>query len=172
VCFDEWGPLEIRPIHGQHWARRAHPDRLRATYRRLAGTEQFLGFYDVHQDCLAGTIHKRKTVRDLLTAFRRLRRAYPRHKRIYVIMDNLPLHKSEALSTYFSKNRITPVWTPTYSSWLNLIECHFTAMKKFTLHVSDDRDHQTRRRRIYRYLRWRNRRAGSNRCPLAKVFNH
>jgi hypothetical protein len=63
-----------------------------------------LGFYDVHQDCLAGTIHKRKTVRDLLTAFRRLRRGYPRGMRIYVIMDNLPLHKTDVLLTYFSKN--------------------------------------------------------------------
>lgn len=164
VCFDEWGPLEIRPMHGQHWARRAHPDRLRATYRRLAGTEQFLGFYDIHRDCLAGTIHKRKTGRDLLTAFRRLRRAYPRRKTIYVIMDNLRLHKTEVLSRYFSQNRIVRAWTPTYSSWLNMIECHFTAMKKFTLAHSDDRDHQARRRRIYRYLRWRNRRAGSNNC--------
>ncbi len=172
VCFDEWGPLEIRPIHGEHWAKRGHPNRLRATYRRLAGTEQFLGFYDVHRDCLAGTIHKRKTVRDLLTAFRRLRRAYPRRTKIYVIMDNLPLHKTEVLLRYFSKNRIVPAWTPTYSSWLNMIECHFTAMKKFTLSGTDDRDHLTRRRRIYRYLRWRNRRAGSTAYQLAKVFNH
>ena len=172
VCFDEWGPLEIRPIHGQHWARKNHPQRFRATYRRLAGTEQFLGFYDVHRDCLAGTVHKRKTVRDLLTAFRRLRRSYPRGMRIYLVMDNLPLHKRPALLTYFRKNRITPVWTPTYSSWLNFIECHFTAMRKFTLNVSDDRDHATRRRRIYSYLRWRNRQAGSNCYRLAKVFIH
>jgi hypothetical protein len=45
-------------------------------------------------------------------------------------------------------------------------------MKKFTLSVSDDRDHQTRRRRIYRYLRWRNRTVGSTTCQIAKVFKH
>jgi transposase len=172
LCHDEWGPLELKPLHGQHWARVGHPKRLRATYRRLAGTEQFLGFYDVHRDCLAGTIHKRKTVRDLQAAFRTLCRAYPRHIRLYVIMDNLPLHKTEVLSELFRKNRITPVWTPTYSSWLNLIECQFTPAKKFTLNVSDDPDHQTRRRRIYRYMRWRNRQVGSQHYKLAKVFNH
>lgn len=159
-------------MHGQHWARVRHPQRLRATYRRLGGTEQFLGFYDVHRDCLAGTIHKRKTVDDLLAAFRTMRRAYPQSIRLYVIMDNLPLHKNLALATYFRENRITPVWTPTYSSWLNLIECQFTATKKFTLSVSDDPDHHARRSRIYRYLRWRNRQAGSHRCDLAKVFKH
>jgi transposase len=172
VCFDEWGPLELRPMHGQHWARRRHPERLRATYRRLGGTEQFLGFYDVHKDCLAGTIHKRKTVADVLAAFTTLRRAYPRCIRLYVIMDNLPLHKNSRLLEYYAKNRITPVWTPTYSSWLNLIECQFTAMKKFTVSGSDDPDHQTRRRRIYRYVRWRNHRVGSQSSNIAKVFKH
>ena len=172
LCYDEWGPLELKPLHGQHWARTGHPTRLRATYRRLAGTEQFLGFYDVHRDCLAGTFHKRKTRRDLLAAFRTLRRAYPQRIRLYIIMDNLPLHKTAVLLRYFRKNRITPVWTPTYSSWLNLIECQFTSAKRFALDVSDDPDHETRRRRIYRYTRWRNRHVGSQRYTLAKVFNH
>jgi len=172
ICFDEWGPLEIKPIHGQHWARRKHPDRLRATYRRLQGTEQFLGFYDVHADCLAGTIHKRKRIIDVLTAFKRLRKAYSSRTRLYVIMDNLPLHKSNVLLTYFSGHNIEPVWTPTYSSWLNAIEAHFGVMKRFTLNNSDDRDHDLRRKRIYRYLRWRNRNAKSNNLQLAKVFIH
>lgn len=172
VCYDEWGPLEIRPLHGQQWAPMGHPKRLRATYRRLAGTEQFLGFYDMHRDCLAGTIHKRKRIPDVLSAFKRLRTAYPPHTKLYVIMDNLPLHKSALLMTYFRKHRIVPVWTPTYSSWLNLIESHFGAMKRFTLNGSDDRDHRTRRRRIYRYLRWRNRSVGAHYYELAKVFNH
>ena len=54
MCFDEWGPLEIRPIGGVAWAKRGQPARMRATYRRLQGTEQFFGFYDVHADCLDG----------------------------------------------------------------------------------------------------------------------
>lgn len=159
-------------MHGQHWARKRHPRRFRATYKRTKGTEQFLGFYDVHRDCLAGTIHKRKTVRDILIAFQRMRRAYPRRTRLYVIIDNLPHHKAKQLKTYFAENRITPVWTPTYSSWLNLIEPQFTAMKKFTLSVSDDRDHLLRRRRIYRYVRWRNRRVRSQHYKLATLLNH
>jgi transposase len=164
--------LELKPVHGQHWARIQQPRRLRATYHRLSGTEQFLGFFDVHRDCLAGTIHKRKRVPDLLTAFQRLRTAYPQGMRLYVIMDNLPHHKSHILMEYFSTHKIVPVWTPTYSSWLNLIEPHFGVTKRFALNGSDDADHQSRRRRIYRYLRLRNRNAGSNQYRLAKVFNH
>jgi transposase len=172
ICFDEWGPLELRPIHGPHWAPVRHPDRLRATYTRHAGTEQFLGFYDVHADCLAGTIHKRKRVDDLMAAFQMLRRAYPRRIRLHVILDNLPHHKAERIMEYFRANNMRMVWTPTYSSWLNVIEPHFGAMKKFALNDSDDRDHQTRRRRIYKYVRLRNKKAGSNHSMLHKVFNH
>jgi transposase len=87
-------------------------------------------------------------------------------------MDNLPLHKSDILKRFFAKNNIVPAWTPTYSSWLNLIESHFGVMKKATLNNSDDPDHATRRRRIYRYVRWRNKKVGVQGLQLNKMFNH
>jgi hypothetical protein len=34
--------------------------------------EQFLGFYDVHRDCLSGVFRKHKRLPDLFDAFRRL----------------------------------------------------------------------------------------------------
>jgi hypothetical protein len=61
---------------------------MRANYRRLKGTEQFFGFYDVHADCLDGLFRKRKRLPELFEAFQRLRRCYPR-KKLFVIMDNL-----------------------------------------------------------------------------------
>ena len=66
MCFDEWGPLEIKPIGGVAWAPRNQPQRMRATYRRLKGTEQFFGFYDVHADCLDGLFRKRKRLPETL----------------------------------------------------------------------------------------------------------
>jgi hypothetical protein len=48
ICFDEWGPLELKPLGGTAWAARGKPRRMRATYRRLQGVRHFLGFYDVH----------------------------------------------------------------------------------------------------------------------------
>jgi transposase len=151
LCYDEWGPLELKPIHGYHWSKKGKSERLRATYRRTSGTEQMLAFYDVHKDCLVGTIHKRKQIRDVLTAFKMLRRSYPKSVRLYVIMDNLPLHKSKILMEYYKQNNIVPIWTPTYASWLNIIEGHFSPLKIFTLTVSDDTNHLIRRNRIYKY---------------------
>ena len=84
MCFDEWGPLELKPFGGVSWARQRLARRMRATYRRLKGTEQFFGFYDVHADCLSGKFYKRKRLIELFDAFQRLRKCYP-NKRLFVM---------------------------------------------------------------------------------------
>jgi len=53
---------------------------------------------------------------------------------------------------------------------LNAIEAHFGVTKRATLTGSDDRDHVPRRRRIYRYHRYRNRRVGNEDHPLMKYL--
>lgn len=63
---------------------------------------------------------------------------------------------------------IEPVYTPTYSSWLNAIEAHFAPLKKFAISGTDDPSHEYRRWRIARYLTWRNREKGSRTADLAK----
>ena len=118
-----------------------------------------------------GQVRKRKTHQDLLAVFHRLRLCYPSEVRLYVVMDNLNTHRHALVRQYFAEHNMEAVFTPTYASWLNAIEAQFMALKKFTLRVSDDRDHGTRRNRIYRYLTWRNRNAGVKDCPLSQ-FRH
>jgi transposase len=169
VCFDEWGPLELRPTGGVAWARANHPYRVRATYRRSQGTEQFFGFYDVHADCLEGVFRKRKRVKEVSEAFKRLRRCYPRRK-LFVIMDNLRnVHDHPTFLSLLRELRIHPVWTPTESSWLNLIEAQFGVLKRFTMTNTDDRTHVERRRRVYRYLLYRHRKVGTSDHPLTHI---
>ena len=154
-------------MHGVCWARKGHTQRLRATYTRKAGTEQLLAFYDVHDDVLTGTIHKRKTSKDILQTWKRLRTCYSLDERIFLIMDNLSSHWKKDLVKYAKSNKMTLVPTPTYASWLNAIEAHFTPLKKFCLSGSDDQSHHDRRKRIYRYLTMRNREHGSSSNPLS-----
>lgn len=127
-----------------------------------------LAFYDVHADCLVGQVRERKTVKDLLAVFARLRACYPMTTRLYVIMDNLNTHKHARLRAFMAAQNIEPVYTPTYSSWLNAIEAHFAPLKKFAISGTDDPSHEYRRWRIARYLTWRNREKGSRTADLAK----
>jgi len=155
-------------LAGRGWAPAGHPQRFRATYRRLQGTEQLLAFYDVHADCLVGQMRKRKTVDDLLAVFAKLRSCYPIAVRVYVVMDNLNTHKHARLRAFMAAHNIEPVYTPTYASWLNAIESHFTPLKKFAIAGTDDPSHVYRRWRIARYLTWRNRSKNSHKAALAK----
>lgn len=151
------------------WARQKRAHRLRATYRRLKGTEQFLAFYDVHADCLSGVFRRRKRIRKVAEAFRRLRRCYPR-QRLFVILDNLHnVHDHPRFLALLRRLRIHPVWTPTDASWINLIEAQFGVLKRFTLAHTDDPIHAARRRRIYRYLRYRHRKLRSLHHPLHRL---
>ena len=88
--------------------------------------------------------------------------------RVYVVMDNLNTHKNARLKAFMAAHNIEPVYTPTYASWLNAIECHFTPLKKFAIGGTDDPSHEYRRWRIARYLTWRNRDKGTAKAALAK----
>jgi transposase len=52
VCFDQMGPISLRPTQGAGWAPRARPQRLRATYNRRHGIRYVFGALDVHRDRL------------------------------------------------------------------------------------------------------------------------
>jgi hypothetical protein len=142
---------------------------MRATFHRRKGTEQFLGFYDVHTDCLSGLFRRRKTVSEISKAFCCLRRCYPR-KRLFVIQDNLRnVHDHPRFLALLQRLRIRPVWTPPEASWLNLIEAQFGVLKRFALTNTDDLSHVVRRRHIYAYLRYRHRHLANLHLPLNRI---
>jgi transposase len=63
-----------------------------------------------------------------------------------------------AAQAYAVSHRIKFYWTPTNASWLNRIECQFTALKKFALDNTDHRTHREQQQTIRHHLSWRNRR--------------
>lgn len=160
VAFDEFGPLEIRPQHGSHWGRRAR--RLPATYRRTHGVRHWLAFYDVHEDRLWGYLRKRKRSCEVLDVLKRLRRRYPLDQRIHLILDNFSPHATHEVRQWCSTHNVHLVWTPTNASWLNPIECRFTAVKEFVIRNSNYASHAELATALTRYCRYRNRQARRN----------
>lgn len=158
LSIDEFGPLNLLPRHGRHHTRTDHVDRLRATYQRTGGVRHFLGVYDLERDTLEGRFVRKKNWKTFLAFLTWLRGRYPRHLTLHVILDNASFHAKAEVLAYAAANRIKFYWTPTAASWLNRIECHFTAMKKFALDNTDHRSHAEQHAAIRRYLSWRNRR--------------
>jgi transposase len=64
-----------------------------------------------------------------------LRAAYPEAKRIYVVQDNWPVHKLPEVLQSMQDNDLTPLFLPTYASWLNPIEKLWRWLKQDVLHL-------------------------------------
>ncbi len=77
-------------------------------------------------------------------------------EKLYIIQDNFSPHIKEEVTAWCKNNDIETVFTPTNASWLNRIEGHFTAIKKFAIKNSNYKDHKELASAIRRYLIWRN----------------
>jgi transposase len=169
---DEFGPLNLQPHPGRHWAARGgrHKDRnraprrrRRATYKRTAGVRHLLAGYDLTRDRIYGHIKPAKNRSTFLAFCRYLRSLYPPQVRIAIVLDNFSPHLSTRVDTrvgdWARENNVELAYTPTNASWLNRIEPQFQALRYFTLDGTDHASHEEQGRMIRRYLAWRNRHA-------------
>jgi transposase len=156
ICIDEFGPLNLQPRHGKHYARTGHVDRRRATYNRKGGVRHMFGAYDMERNTLVGTFATHKNWMTFLAFLKWLRRRYPHTEVLHIVLDNAKFHGKAEVLSYAATHKIKFYWTPTNASWLNRIESHFTALKKFTLDNTDYRSHEEQQAAINHYLSWRN----------------
>ncbi|MHA1371398.1 MAG: transposase [Promethearchaeota archaeon] len=129
------GPLQTIPRGGKAWGRRANlrPDR----YKRN-GTLQWFSAFCPHTGLAVGKGFPSKSA-ECCTAFwlERMLPFWPRGG-IHLVMDNLSAHK-KALRELPARvrRRIRVYYTPTNSSWLNLIESYFATLQRTALHNTD-----------------------------------
>jgi transposase len=155
-AFDEFGPLAIRPVGGNAWARAGRPQRQPANYHKTQGVRQFHGCYSIGDDQLWGVVRHHKSAANTLAALRSIRARRPDRKPIYVILDNLSAHKGPVIRNWAERHRVELCFTPTYSSWANPIEAHFGPLREFVLNNSCHPNHVALTRRLHAHLRWRN----------------
>jgi transposase len=157
LCLDEFGPLNLLPRAGACLAgRKKKVERHRATYSRKGGVRHWLAAYDLEDDRLLGQFHPRKTWVEFLGFLKWLRRRYPAGQTLHLVMDNYGPHKKVEVVTWAWANKVKLYFTPTNASWLNRIECQFTALKEFALSNSDYRTHEELQEAIESYVEWRN----------------
>ena len=168
ICVDEFGPLNIMPRPGRHWApaaeqRRAGTKRRRrrATYHRTEGVRYLFGALDLGKDKLYGHVKARKRRGEFLSFCKYLRTLYPPEVRVGVVLDNFSPHlstgKDRRVGEWAQANNVELAYVPTDASWLNRIECHFAALRYFALDGTDHKDHYEQADMIRRYIAWRNR---------------
>jgi len=156
LCVDEWGPLEIRPYSGRHWAPTSQPQRLPATFKRPHGVRHFLAYLDLQANYLDGRIYDRKRGDEFLDFLQWLRSRYPQEQKLYIILDNFSPHRRHDVQAWAAQNRIEFVFIATNASWMNRIEAHFGPLKQFVLSGSYPRSHTKLERHLCAYLEWRN----------------
>jgi transposase len=140
-CLDEFGPLNLMPHPGRHWAERGgvHKDRdrdprarRRATYNRNDGVRHLFAAYDLARDHLLGHVKPRKKRTQFLEFCRYLRTLYPARVRIAIVCDNFSPHLStkrcRRVADWAEANNVEIAYTPTNSSWLNRIPVNRPAL--------------------------------------------
>lgn len=157
ICVDEFGPLNLQPRGGTCLIGPGQGvERHRATYHRHSGVRHMFGAYDMKTDHLFGIFTAKKNWVEFLTFLRGLRRRYRDSGTLYVIMDNAGYHCKAEVRKWAAQHHMRFYFTPSSASWLNRIECHFTALRKFALDNSDFRTHEEQQAAIEQYLAWRN----------------
>jgi transposase len=156
IAFDQMGPISLRPTPGAGWAPKARPERQRADYHRRAGTRYVFGAYDVHEDRLRVRLRPRRRGSDNLAFMRQIRASYPPRRRIYWIQDNLSANWTPDIRDYAAASNIELVATPTYASYLNPVECHFSAISQFVVCNADYLDWDAFAHALARHITYRN----------------
>ena len=156
VAFDQMGPVSLRPTAGGGWALKGRPERQRADYNRRQGTRYVFGAYDVHADRLRVRLRPRRRGLDNLAFMTQIRALYPASQRIYWIQDNLSANWTPDIRAFAAANRIELVATPTYASYLNPVECHFTPISQFVVCNADYLDWDAFAFALARHITYRN----------------
>jgi transposase len=156
ICFDQMGPISLRPTHGTGWAKRKRPERLRATFNRRHGVRYGFGAFDVHGDRLRLRLRRRRAGADTLAFLRMIRLCYPRRLRLYWIQDNLSANWTPDVRTFAAENNIELVPLPTYASYLNRVEAHFRPITEFVVNNADYLDWDSFAHALARHIQHRN----------------
>jgi transposase len=102
------------------------PERQTHDYYRH-GTTTLFAALNVITGKVIGTCKKSHKAVDYIDFLKLVHRKAPRGKTLHVIVDNQSAHKTKAVQAYIEsrKGRFVIHYTPTHSSWLNLVERWF-----------------------------------------------
>lgn len=153
LCVDEKGQLQaldrtapLLPLQPGQVERRTHD------YVRH-GTPSLFAALDVKTGQVIGETHRRHRAREFRQFLDRLDAAIPTARDVHVVMDNYGTHKTPVIRAWFANRpRFHAHFTPTYGSWLNLVERWFAELTKKQLRRGSHRSVRALEAAIYAFI--------------------
>jgi transposase len=129
LCVDEKSQIQaldrtapLLPMQPGQVERRTHD------YRRH-GTTSLFAALDVKTGQVLGETHRRHRAVEFRHFLDRIDASVPADLDVHIIMDNYGTHKTAAIRGWFAKRpRFHMHFTPTYGSWINLVERWFAEL--------------------------------------------
>ena len=107
-----------------------HPDRRTATYARN-GTTSLFAALDIATGRVIGKTFRRHRAKEFISFLGTIDSSVPANLEIHLVMDNYATHKTPAVKRWLLRHpRFHMHFTPTSSSWLNLVESFFSIVER------------------------------------------
>jgi transposase/DNA-binding MarR family transcriptional regulator len=137
LCVDEKSQIQalersqpVQPVAPGRVERRTHD------YVRH-GTTTLFAALEVATGQVTDACQPRHRHREFLAFLKLVAKAYPR-RQLHVVVDNYGTHKHAKVQAWLAKHpRIRLHFTPTYGSWLNLVEVFFSIIERQALRRGD-----------------------------------
>ena len=137
LCVDEKSQIQalertqpVRPVRAGRPERRTH-DYLRH------GTTTLFAALEVATGRVTDACQPRHRHREFLAFLKLVAKAYPR-RQLHVVLDNYATHKHAKVQAWLAKHpRVQLHFTPTYASWLNMVEVFFAIIERQALRRGD-----------------------------------
>ena len=101
------------------------------------GTTTLFAALEVATGQVTDAGHPRHRHGEFLAFLTLVARAYPR-RQLHVVVDNYATHKHAKVQAWLARNpRVQLHFTPTYASWLNLVEVFFSIIERQALRLGD-----------------------------------
>ena len=137
LCVDEKSQIQalertqpVRPVRAGRPERRTHDDLRHGTTTLFAALEVATG--RVTDACQPRHRH-----REFLAFLKLVAKASPR-RQLHVVLDNYATHKHAKVQAWLAKHpRVQLHFTPTYASWLNMVEVFYAIIERQALRRGD-----------------------------------
>jgi transposase len=143
LYVDEKGPITAKTHGGTSWS--STQVKVEKA-QKINGILNVFGAYDHTNDKIHVQCYRNKTAKEFVDFLKRVDKRYDKNilKNIFVVLDNLSIHKSKKAKDEISKYcpRIKFVFLPVRSPKLNLIEVRWSWLQRQTINNSTFKDEQ------------------------------